>query len=153
MQRNQAWSYALATQDAYSFNFYGPNEWKACYAMLFGRGYNSTEAIAIMRSKITRLAHDDRQGKHATGKDLERFLDSFKADNLRGHVDDYVLGMFGPDADCEFECSRCAAPITEAQAKLSLMRADDAMALCKNCVTHDLTLKVTIRLVKGNQTA
>jgi hypothetical protein len=90
---------AESTADAYSFNAYGAPAWRACYALLYRRGYNACEAMAIMRSKLTRLAADDRRSANVTSADLGRFLDAFPPAELRGHVDDYVLGINGPDAD------------------------------------------------------
>jgi hypothetical protein len=102
-----ACAYAITTCDAYSFTRYGATAWAACYALLFRRGYNSTEAMAIMRSKLSRLAADHalNQGRYATSRDLARFLDSFQdAAELQGHVDDYVLGINTEDVDPQPDC-------------------------------------------------
>jgi len=82
--------------DAYSFGYYGARAWSACFVVLAQRGYNSTEASAIMRSKIARLAADDRREADgpATAADLARFLDTVDAPQLRGLVDDYVIGIY-----------------------------------------------------------
>lgn len=95
----RAAEYAVTTSDAYSFPVYGSSAWMACYALLFRRGYNAVEAMAIMRSKLTRLAADSRRNPdaHATSRDLARFLDSMHRSTLQDIVDDYVLGIFGPD--------------------------------------------------------
>ncbi len=90
---------AIVTEDAYSFARYGHNVWAACYARLLQRGYNTIEAQAIMRSKLTRIAGDHRQGQRITSCDLTRLLDSIEPTELRALVDDYVIGIFGPDED------------------------------------------------------
>jgi hypothetical protein len=95
-----AWSLEVtATADAYSYRYYGAKAWSACFAVLFQRGYNSTEASAIMRSKLTRLAADGRftPDDHATPGDLDRLLASFDAPALRAIVDDYVVGINAED--------------------------------------------------------
>jgi hypothetical protein len=95
-----AWSLEVtATADAYSYRYYGAKSWAACFALLFQRGYNSTEASAIMRSKLTRLAADDRPtpDDHATPADLTRLLNQFDAAELRALVDDYTVGINAED--------------------------------------------------------
>jgi len=95
-----AWSLEVtATADAYSYRYYGAKAWSACFALLFKRGYNSTEASAIMRSKLTRLAADGRYtpDDHATPADLDRLLTQFDAPALRALVDDYVVGINAGD--------------------------------------------------------
>jgi len=39
-----------------------------------------------------------------------------------------------------YSCSRCARAISATQVALSLMRADGAVALCKDCITRELTI-------------
>lgn len=90
--RPSASDLAQSTADAYSFHYYGAKQWFACALMLVCRGYNAVEVDAILRSKLTRLAADDRTGRKATSADLSRFLNSLGSE-LQGHVDDYVLGV------------------------------------------------------------
>jgi hypothetical protein len=69
---------AEKTADAYSFDRYAPNAWRACCRMLARRGYNVLEIEAVMRSKWTRWAGDasDKDYGHITSKDLERWMDA-----------------------------------------------------------------------------
>jgi len=98
----RAWSHAVtATADAYSFSYYGAKSWAACFGELYRRGYNSTEASAIMRSVIARYAADARltPDDHATPADLARFLDgpgTWDGGTLQSFVDDCVVGINAP---------------------------------------------------------
>lgn len=128
---------AESTSDAYSYQRYGAAAWRACIALLYRRGYNSTEAIAILYSKIMRVAGDCRPSTGApTSADLARFLDGrWNPGELQALVDDYVLGIFGPES-----CARCDALLTDTQAQLSRLRGD-VDPLCKDCISRALTLE------------
>lgn len=77
---NQRIASALAarTNDAYSFDAYGPDGWTNAAMMLLDRGYTEREAEAILRSKWTRWAGDvSPTGSYGAfnGTDLAMFLD------------------------------------------------------------------------------
>lgn len=70
-----------STSDAYSFNRY--MSWKACASALRNRGYNDMQVAAILRSKITRWAADQKaysRSSLATSADLIRFMDAHPKD-------------------------------------------------------------------------
>lgn len=67
---------AMATENAYSHDTYGAKVWRASIALLLRRGYNLREVEAIMRSKWTRWAADQRNGLKVTSTDLARFMDN-----------------------------------------------------------------------------
>lgn len=60
--------------DAYSVDRY--RSWRACAAALLGLGYTESQAVEILRSKITRWAADvsDKPYGRATALDLVKFL-------------------------------------------------------------------------------
>jgi len=91
---------ADATADAFSWDTYGEQAWRACCRMLARRGYNAREIEAIMRSKWTRWAGDHaNKSARVNSADLARFMDECYADPTRraAEVRELVLGTFGYD--------------------------------------------------------
>ena len=91
---------ASATTDAYSFAAYGRTQWVKCVAELITRGYNDPQIIAILYSKVMRMAADARvrANQKATCGDLARFLALRDViQHLTENLDDYVLNILGED--------------------------------------------------------
>lgn len=107
---------ALITKTAWSFHRFGKAEWRACCQLLLDRGFNGPETIAIMCSKITRLASDERTceaGDMATSADLATFVDDASTmDYLNENLDEYVLNIIGEDYVAAEEARLAAAPVT-----------------------------------------
>lgn len=63
--------------------------------MLLADGYHPIEADAILRSKITRLAADDRANADAkaTAIDLQDFLASWDDDEKREWIDECIVNI------------------------------------------------------------
>jgi hypothetical protein len=55
---NNATKIAEATQDAYSFEFYGADEWLLLVMKLLKTGFTAGQVEWILRSKYTRWARD-----------------------------------------------------------------------------------------------
>ena len=60
---------------AYSFDAFGPTEWRRAARMMAARGYSDLEIEAVLRSKWTRWSQDAANAYTGTAKDLARFLD------------------------------------------------------------------------------
>jgi len=66
---------AARTEDAYSADRYGSNEWAACAMLLLERGYSEIETEWVLRSKHMRWAADMSLNDHPVAGDLARYLD------------------------------------------------------------------------------
>src|SRR5262249_31202903 len=79
---NQAALLAQNTEDAWSFAHYA--SWHAVALALLKRGYSSTNAEMILRSKLTRWAAVQSTPKNkATANDLLRYIDAHPEDVAR----------------------------------------------------------------------
>jgi hypothetical protein len=67
---------ATRTEDAYSADRYGRNEWAACAMLLLERGYTEAETEWVLRSKHMRWAADmSNEPDRPVAGDLARYLD------------------------------------------------------------------------------
>lgn len=80
----------LKTLYGYSVSSYGVTNWTMCLRMLMRRGYTDAQIIAIMLSKWTRWASDNKESLRgrATSRDLESFMKGQSAKS----IDDLVAG-------------------------------------------------------------
>ena len=65
----------MAYEDAYSYSRYGAKEWQKAIDCLAAQGYTEAQIECIMRSKYTRWAADQAQGK-PKAKDLLGWIDN-----------------------------------------------------------------------------
>lgn len=86
------------TSDAYSYDRYGEQGWRACVKLLIRRGYTAREIEAILRSKWMRWAGDSSERNHYghyNSADLATFLDSNKHRGCsQTDVNELVAGTF-----------------------------------------------------------
>lgn len=105
---------AKDTQNAYSASCY--TSWVSVCRLLASRGFNSWEAEAILRSKITRWARDmwTKKGKPTSGA-LENYLDTYAVKPHCKEVNELVMETFGDEYDLELNehgqpCQRGTMP-------------------------------------------
>jgi len=72
-QKQRANDLAEKTQDAYSADRWG-NSWRALALLLVRRGWDNKTVEAILRSKYTRWASDNRAGDQPVVADFKTFM-------------------------------------------------------------------------------
>lgn len=131
---------AEATEDAYSFNAYGADRWRACCRMLAGRGYNAAEIEEIMRSKLTRWAEDAATGRkgwrsgRTSSADLERLLDSPDMGNVLKEILAVAAGRSGNPSEPWPVCADCGKKY-----RPPVYYSTETGTLCPSCAGPDLS--------------
>lgn len=98
---NTAIVLAASTADAYSFDKFGAKNWTRCCESLLAAGYHAIEADAILRSKLMRLAADDRRSvrARATADDMNALLNSMRPSELREWIDECIVNINFPEPE------------------------------------------------------
>ena len=83
--------------DAYSFDYFGPDEWREAARMMARRGFDVREIEAVLRSKWTRWSRDAEASAFGIGtaQGLADFLDNQK--DTPKHLRSLVAETFGED--------------------------------------------------------
>ena len=91
---------ARETEDAYSAASF--TSWVGVARVLAKRGFNSWEAEAIMRSKLTRWCRDQfAKTSPASPTTLAKYLDKYNVTPRCKEVNDLVMGTFGKEHKLE----------------------------------------------------